>query len=81
MSVRVTLPRATATRLGLPRRSLLTLSSSIDGSRSLMLRLPADAVYRAHNARLSRLGVLATVTATTPGAPSATRKALLLVGL
>ncbi|MBV9337858.1 MAG: hypothetical protein JO243_18380 [Solirubrobacterales bacterium] len=81
VNVSMTLPGATARRLGLPRRSLLTLRRSINASRSIVLRLPAEAIRLAQSARLSRLGVLARVTASAPGAASATRTALVSVGL
>ena len=79
--VSVTLSRATAVRLGLVSRSLLTLSRSINRPRSVVLPLPADLIRRARSARLSRLGVTASVTASAPGAAPTTRSALVSVGL
>ena len=81
VKVTVTLPRATAMRLGLLRRGLLRLSRAVPGSRSVVLRLPADAVRRAHSAGLSRLGVTATVTASASGAGPTTRTRFVSVGL
>lgn len=81
VKVSLSLPRPTAKRLGLLSPSLLTLSRSINATRAVTLRLPADAVRRAHSAHLTRLSVRATVTASIPGAASATGTRLLPVGL